>query len=144
MYLHSCQSTKRNKGYSWHIFRKSVCSAVFKGDRAWGLPPVKAETEIFRFFFLQQLPNPWFVISHVWCAAYSIHSSFLLPLYLLTIAFLFIFGSSFSPAFSVFIFLSHRFPLIFQNTLDYLGFFPFYNHRVLPSLSLPTLGTLPG
>lgn len=113
-----------------------VCSAAFKGDRAWGLPPVKAETEIFRLFFLQHLPSPWLVISHVGCTAHSIHSGLLPPLHLLSIAFLFIFSS-----------------LTFQFSFSFPSFrilssiwvsFLFYKHRVLPSLSLPTLGALPG
>lgn len=97
----------------------------------------------FQIFFLHQLPNLWFVISHVGCTAHSIHTTFLPPLYPLSIAFLFIFWSSFSPA----SLSSFCFPLIPSHPSEYsvyLGFFLFYNHWVLPSLSLPTSGTLPG
>lgn len=130
-------SPQRGKGLPMaHIQKKCVCSAVFKGDRAWGLPPVKAETEIFRFFFLQHLPSPWFVVSHVGCTAHSIHSSLLPPLHLLPIAFLFIFSSlTFQFSFS--------FPSFRILSCIWVSFL-FYNHRVLPSLSLPTLGALPG
>lgn len=145
MYLHSCQSTKRNKGYPWHIFRKSVCSAVFKGDGPWGLPPVKAETEIFRLFSFSnfQILGLLFLMCGVLVIPHTPAFS------LLSICFPEHFCSFLGlhflqPHSPVFIFLSQGFPPIFQNTLVYLGFFTFYNHRVLPSLSLPTLGTLPG
>lgn len=104
-------------------------------------PQVKAETEIIRFFFPSAICKclVCYFSSGVHCSFHTLQSplSSLSTFHSISVHFL-------QLHFPVFIFLSHRFPLIFQNTLVYLGFFPFYNHRVLPSLSLPTLGTLPG
>lgn len=137
-------SPQRGKKVTHGKYSEKVCARCsIQKRQSLRSPASQSWDRNFQIFFLQQLPNLWFVISHVGCTAHSIQSSFLPPIYLLSIAFLFIFGSSFSLA-SLSSFCFPQIPSHPSEHSVYLGFFPFYNHRVLPSLSLPTSGTLPG
>lgn len=118
----------------------SVCALQYSKETELGVSPQPKLGQKCSDFSFQQLPNPWFIIFHVGRTAHLIHSSFLPALYPLSLAFLLIFWSPFSPA-SLFSF-HFPFPQILSCHWEYsayLGFFPFYNHRVLSSLSLPTL-----
>lgn len=117
--------------------QKSVCALQYSKHRVWGLPSTKGRTEMFRFssFSNYQILGSLFF---TWGILHIIHSSFLLPFYPLSLAFLFSFNLCFLCAhFLKFIFVSHRSLPVFQNTLPIWISFHFYNHRALSSFPSP-------
>lgn len=136
MYLHSCQSTTR-KRVTHGIYSEKVCVLCsIQRRQSLRSPPSQSWNRNFQIFFPSASSKPLvcYFSCGVYCSFHTLQSapsppstSHSIPVHFL------------QPHFPIVIFLP-----IFQNTLMYLGFFPFYNHRVLPSLSLPTLGALPG
>lgn len=129
MYLHSCQSTKRNKSYPWHIFRKSVCALQYlKGTELEVSPPIKAEREIFRFFFSSATSRS--LVCYFSCGVHcSFHTLQFSPSSLCTF-------HSISAHFLVLIFSSFTFQLSFSFPTDSLSSF-----RILLSIWVSFLFT---
>lgn len=96
MYLHSCQCTKRNKGYPWHIVRKSVCALQYLKETELEVSPQSKLRQKFSDFF----PSATFksLVCYFSCGVYCLFHTLPFSPSSLSIAFLFIFWSSFSAA----------------------------------------------
>ena len=115
--LHSCQSTERGKKVTHGKYsKKCACSAVFKEDRAWGLPSTRAVTETFRFLLSATAKS---LVRYFSCGVYCTVDTLQFSPSSVSFAFLFIFWSPFPPAslFPIILFLPHKSLPVFQTTL---------------------------